>query len=418
MTSFVSALQPSEVRHSFELSPGVLVDCVPTDKQPAAAHLSAARRPLAALTGAPARTALRSLATPAPGAPGGRAGTARPAAAPHLAKTPAAMSLLVHDTHRGADAHGRDRRCPANTVPMRRTTMEDVSQFRSLADYNHKPRPPAPSVNAFGEANPHEHAALFQNAKSQGVHGFLSVFAPNVEPLSHAESYWGEFSLVQTWVLGYQGERGYESLQSVEAGLQVWPARYHDALPHLFVFSTQDGYAQTGCYEPCGKFVQTNPDIVIGAPLSHVHSAVDGPQYDVEFAWYRNAEGWWLMVNGATVGYYPASLFAADGLLSGANRFGFGGEVVNDLRAHPGRHTRTQMGSGHLPEEGYGRAAFVRDVFYYDTPSTAVTAALTPSRDAKATCYAAVDMESAPEPWGAYFFFGGPGYSDQCAGTR
>ncbi len=414
MTGFVSALQPSEVRHSFELAPGVEVDCVPVEKQPASKHLVAARRPLASLTGAPSRAALRALAAPAPG---GHGATSMQAAA-HIAKTPSVMPMLVQDTHRGADAHGHDRRCPADTVPIRRTKIEDVAQFRSLADYNHKSRPPAPSANAFGEANPHEHAALFQNVKSQGVHGFLSVFAPSVEPISAAESYWGEFSLVQAWVLGYSGGRGYEALQSVEAGLQVWPARYHDALPHLFVFSTQDGYAETGCYEPCGKFVQTNRDIVIGAPLSTVHSAVDGPQYDVEFAWYRNAQGWWLIVNGATVGYYPASLYAADGLLEGSTRFGFGGEIVNDTQAHPGRHTRTQMGSGRLPAEGYGKAAFVRDVYYYDTPSSAVVGTPTPSHDTKATCYAAVDIEAAPEPWGAYFFFGGPGYNEQCAGTR
>ncbi|KAJ9564940.1 hypothetical protein OSB04_000906 [Centaurea solstitialis] len=65
---------------------------------------------------------------------------------------------------------------------------------------------------------------------------------------------------------------------------------------------------------------------------------------------------WWLKVGSSTVGYWPDSLFTH--LKDNATFVGFGGRVLENV-IH-GQHTSTQMGSGHFPEEGLGKAAYVR----------------------------------------------------------
>ncbi|KAJ8644983.1 hypothetical protein MRB53_006731 [Persea americana] len=42
----------------------------------------------------------------------------------------------------------------------------------------------------------------------------------------------------------------------------------------------------------------------------------------------------------------------------------WGGQVWNTARG--GRHTNTQMGSGHFPKDGHTRAAFIYRCFYRD----------------------------------------------------
>ena len=41
-----------------------------------------------------------------------------------------------------------------------------------------------------------------------------------------------------------------------------------------------------------------------------------------------------------------------------------GGEVVHSTS--DGTHTETQMGSGHFPSEGFGKAAFFKDIKYFN----------------------------------------------------
>ncbi len=60
------------------------------------------------------------------------------------------------------------------------------------------------------------------------------VWQPYIEG---ASVYWQEFSLSQIWV--GRRARADKMLETVEAGWQVYPAKYGDALPRLFaLFST------------------------------------------------------------------------------------------------------------------------------------------------------------------------------------
>ena len=60
------------------------------------------------------------------------------------------------------------------------------------------------------------------------------------------------------------------------------------------------------------------------------------------------------------VGYWPDNLFTH--LKKGGDFLAWGGEIVN--REPEGRHTTTQMGSGHFPSEGIKKSAFIRNLRY------------------------------------------------------
>lgn len=58
------------------------------------------------------------------------------------------------------------------------------------------------------------------------------------------------------------------------------------------------------------------------------------------------------------VGYWPAFLFNLQ--TDYAARVEWGGEITN--KHTYGRHTTTQMGSGYLPDSGFGKAAYICNI--------------------------------------------------------
>lgn len=64
---------------------------------------------------------------------------------------------------------------------------------------------------------------------------------------------------------------------------------------------------------------------------------------------------WWLRINDEDVGYWPRSLFTS--LVDSADSAAWGGQVFSP----PGTPT-PEMGSGHFPSEGFGKAASMIDL--------------------------------------------------------
>lgn len=119
---------------------------------------------------------------------------------------------------------------------------------------------------------------------------------------------------------------------------------------------------------------------------------------------------WWMGLGDNTlVGYWPAELFTH--LAGHATTVEWGGEVVNTRSS--GRHTTTQMGSGHFPDEGFGKASYFRNLEIVDSDNS-----LVPVHDVKilaenTECY---DIKSSySNEWGTYFYYGGPGFNPGCA---
>lgn len=299
--------------------------------------------------------------------------------------------------------------CPVGTVPIRRTSTQDILRASSARHYGKKTHRPA-RTSPDGRAgldddmsnSDHEHAIAFvEGSQIYGAQAVLSVWDPSVEASN-------EFSLSQLWLLGgsFDGD-----LNSIEAGWQVSPELYGDGRPRLFTYWTTDGYQTTGCYNLlCSGFVQTSNEVAIGASIAPVSTYL-GNQYQIEImVWKDPREGnWWMAFEGSNiVGYWPQSLFSH---LSGyANTVEWGGEVVNSKP--DGRHTGTQMGSGHYAEEGFGATSFFHSLQVVDASNN-----LRPVTNLKTLaehphCYDIRTMEDAN--WGAAFYFGGPGRNPLC----
>jgi hypothetical protein len=67
-------------------------------------------------------------------------------------------------------------------------------------------------------------------------------------------------------------------------------------------------------------------------------------------------------VQDQVLGYWPSSIFTD--LASNATTVSFGGEIYDSGQS--GHHTTTQMGSGHFPSEGFGKASYFRNIQYMD----------------------------------------------------
>ncbi|KAM7269514.1 hypothetical protein ACFE04_025011 [Oxalis oulophora] len=302
--------------------------------------------------------------------------------------------------------HTNGTRCPKGTVPIRRSTLQDVLRSKSLFDFGKKQQrrrfplnrrqSNAPDVVT---ENGHEHAIAYTGA-SQSIYGAratINVWDPEIEVVN-------EFSLSQIWILS--GSFDGSDLNSIEAGWQVSPELYGDSKPRLFTYWTTDSYQATGCYNLlCSGFIQTNSKIAIGAAISPV-SSYTGNQYDVTILVWKDPKlgNWWMGFGDNTlVGYWPTELFTH--LADRATMVEWGGEVVNS-RANDG-HTSTQMGSGKFADEGFGKASYFRNLEVVDADNSLSSVEDISTLAENTKCYNI--KSSYNNEWGTHFYYGGPG---------
>ncbi|XP_058194958.1 protein neprosin-like [Rhododendron vialii] len=289
--------------------------------------------------------------------------------------------------------------CPEGTIPIRRTTEQDVLRASSIQRFGRKIRRP---IRRDSSSNGHEHAVGYVSGQEYyGAKASINVWAPRV-----ANQY--EFSLSQMWVIS--GSFG-NDLNTIEAGWQVSPELYGDSYPRFFTYWTSDAYQATGCYNLlCSGFVQTNNRIAIGAAISP-RSSYKGGQYDISLLVWKDPKhgNWWLQFgSGPLVGYWPSFLFTH--LRNHANMVQFGGEVVNTRPS--GTHTSTQMGSGHFSGEGFGKASYFRNLQVVDWDNSLIPVSNLRVLADHPNCY---DIRGGiNNVWGNYFYYGGPGRNVRC----
>lgn len=115
------------------------------------------------------------------------------------------------------------------------------------------------------------------------------------------------------------------------------------------------------------------------------------------------------------LGYWPSTLFTA--LRDSADMVTWGGHVKSQSAGFGGLHTKTQMGSGHFPTEGYGRSCYFRNLWYTTLDGPTSKKQIVNEKDlhrhaTRPNCYDVMVAED--EEWGVYFYFGGPGFSKEC----
>eukprot|EP00262_Sarcandra_glabra_P003906 TRINITY_DN1477_c0_g1_i1.p1 TRINITY_DN1477_c0_g1~~TRINITY_DN1477_c0_g1_i1.p1 ORF type:complete len:415 (-),score=77.51 TRINITY_DN1477_c0_g1_i1:360-1604(-) len=297
-------------------------------------------------------------------------------------------------------------RCPEGTIPIRRTKKDDILRASSVKRYGKKkhrsiPQPRSADPDLVNESG-HQHAiAYVEGDKYYGAKATINVWEPKIQQTN-------EFSLSQIWILG--GSFG-EDLNSIEAGWQVSPDLYGDNNTRLFTYWTSDAYQATGCYNLlCSGFIQINSEIAMGASIFPV-SGFHGSQYDISIlVWKDPKEGNWWMQFGSdyVLGYWPSFLFSY--LTDSATMIEWGGEVVNS--EPDGQHTSTQMGSGHFPEEGFGKASYFRNIQVVDGSNNLRAPKGIGTFTEQSNCY---DVENGSNgDWGNYFYYGGPGKNPNC----
>ncbi|GFP97486.1 hypothetical protein PHJA_001892700 [Phtheirospermum japonicum] len=293
--------------------------------------------------------------------------------------------------------------CPVNaqknTIPIRRTTEQDVLRSSSVQSFGRKPMP-------FGnghEVGVYMCAVGYVTGSYYGAQATVNLWAPKLEtPV--------EFSLSQIWVLAGSFDT---DLNSIEAGWMVYIYIYVFTFFLFSQWAQSDGYDQAGCYNLlCSGFVQTCTVIALGAAFSNV-SSYAGDQYDIPVSVYKDQKGngnWWVVVNGIFVGYWPSSLFTH--LKDNASMVEFGGEIVNNRSS--GTHTSTQMGSGHFAVEWFGRASYFRKLQVVNSLKTVVDVSNLQLKAENENCYNIQTGETYIKDWGTYFYYGGPGRGAGC----
>jgi hypothetical protein len=379
------------VTHSF-LQGALTFDCIPIEQQPSVRLLG-----LKDIAPPPAFPAGVEAAAPAGSSP----------AAFSQSGEPKEASLVLDAS---PDPFGNATSCEAGTVPIRRITLEQMSEFPNLRAFLGKSpggsgAPPLPSessaaaIGAASDVSPlvYKHTGGSEFAYNIGANAVLNLWNPLVNVISGQVH-----SISQMWLQGFTPDNNF---QSIESGWRVAPAQYHDNLAHLFVYYTPDGYA-SGYYDTLGPgFVQWSGSLYPGARFP-AYSAPGGSQFEVRLTWTWMSGNWYLWVNRQIIGYYPGSLFGNGELATHSTVIQYGGEILGDSR---GFFYFPQMGSGDWGTQGYGSAAYQRELWHLDVHANAIPANLTVNNNC-ASRSSMLGPYTDPNPsWQTYFFFGGPG---------
>ncbi|XBI22799.1 hypothetical protein VPH35_063774 [Triticum aestivum] len=164
------------------------------------------------------------------------------------------------------------------------------------------------------------------------------------------------------------GPKGHE--EGVGACYSVAPSITGDSFARFHVV-WRDGKLHKPCYDHvCPGFVQVSHRVGLGGRVLPV-SVYNGPQYVIDIYIFKDPKtaNWWLMYGEekTPIGYWPSSLFSHikdKGIFSYWCGFVQGPTASSDS---------PQIGSGHFAAEGYGKAAFMRNIQIADINNKLVT---------------------------------------------
>ena len=341
-------------------------------------------------------------------APGGRIASPPPLSAPDLATGGSTHGAATFELADPAVERG-----PAGTVPLlrghasmahdgeRARPRKRAVDARSLQ--SRAPRPPVAPPDPLG----YYHATTSEWTTCYGCQTTLNVWAPECElPVDHSLSQFG----IQNYDNG--------KLQSLEAGWIVSRGQFGDALPHVFVYFTNDGYVGDqadgvrGYNRDVAGWVQYDENIFPGALIGGL-SQFGSTQDEITIKFQLWEGNWWFQVQGIWLGYYPATLFqgqwpAGTSLGDHASWVAFWGEVYSG-RADA-TQTTTDMGSGRFAEEGWQWSAYQRNARVQTGRAGLLVDSDGLPSDEDSAYYDILQHVRSGSSWGSYFWYGGPGH--------
>ncbi|XP_058746492.1 protein neprosin-like, partial [Vicia villosa] len=220
--------------------------------------------------------------------------------------------------------------CPKGTVPIKRTTKEDL--IRGKIYFN----------NGFLE---HIHGNHYAEVISgyfpfyKGVTGSTSIYDVNVSNDQSSSSV-------------MYVRNGPDSTSYIGMGWHVAPQLYNDHAAHFYAVWTTDNFKNTGCFNlQCLGFVQISRQNYLGGNILNT-SIYDGRTFEMTISITQDpkTQNWWLTQENEIIGYFPISLFSN---LIYAHQVGWGG------RTSTAQHGPSpQMGSGVFPDNIYNHASY------------------------------------------------------------
>ncbi|CAB79294.1 putative protein [Arabidopsis thaliana] len=286
-----------------------------------------------------------------------------------------------------------DISCPVGTVIVKRIILEDLIRAQRLQSLRFNYPGQVSAKDKKIDLTGHHFATISYKDDHYGAKGNINVWNPNVSP--------DQFSLAAMAVSGNKG------FQSISAG---WIVRLNqNNQSHLFTYWTADGNNKTHCYNTLRPgFVHVSTKYAIGM-LAQPVSIYDGQQYQLEVSIYQDhvTRDWWFVLNNEPIGYWPKSLFTRQGLADGASAVFWGGEVYSSVK-----EKSPSMGSGHFPQEGFKKAAYVNGLKIITDITKEVSSPLASALKTFASspnCYNVQKILGVGEFWSRAILFGGPG---------
>ncbi|KAK1565510.1 hypothetical protein Q3G72_028349 [Acer saccharum] len=278
-------------------------------------------------------------------------------------------------TKKQLQTNSTDKSCPIGTVPIRRTTKEDLLKARTLKMPAVSTGIRQPSHLVFVSMERHV------GEKFRGVRGIFSLY----DLLSGVNN--DQSTTTNVWVQGGP----IEHKNYITAG------------------SMADGGHSIGCFNlRCPGFVQVHHEITPGRVLSPV-SKYDGPTYDFKVIMNqdKDTKNWVFTAfqEEIVVGYLPSELLPF--LKDGAELIAWGGVARSGSNG-----VTPPMGSGFQPVgpyRRYDRAAYFKFINYYDENYIKQVPSFSDSQERvdSSNCFAL--LSSNTESRRESFLFGGPG---------
>jgi hypothetical protein len=428
---------PADIQHTFKTEQGETIDCVDYYSQPSVKAKLAAGKSMQDVAPLGLSDVVRLFKDRAPDF--------------------AAIASRALAAPSSQDESGSRRECPTGTVPSLRPTVEQIVGMGGLDAYRlhalKHPRSPQPKVNntPTTEVPGYMHVeGEYLNHSINGGVTSTSVYAPNGSTSAFVHS------LSQFWFWAGSNQSTCTSQctsncqQTVEAGWEVEPSFFTtpsgqpDSNPHLFVFTTPDGYwtnCEDGqqCATANGLPSASQPWSTMSgnwAPGQALTPSGPGttPPQEIELATAGYGSEWLVIVqsinntNNTLIGEYSSSFYHGGPLANIATQsnitasFAVGGEVEWDdsMSLVPVDLAMGDPASYLLPiSSPYGTAAYHRNVglLIYEYGLGELTPAFDTFFQADSNCYNLQQSQPGSSSWGNYFYFGGLGqvcFGSQC----